>query len=108
MNETRAEQALLIVFADITRYTVNARKTPDVELAEIMHSYYVHVAAIVAAAKGKLVKFMGDAFLAVWSENDASGGAASLPQIKESVDAFWSSKGWDSHLVVKAHFGRAV
>jgi len=36
----RTEKALLIVFADLTRYMVNARDTPDATLAELLDGYY--------------------------------------------------------------------
>jgi class 3 adenylate cyclase len=107
-DPARAEQALLIVFADITRFTVNATHRTDVELAELLDAYYRFAEAEVTRAKGRLVKFMGDAFLAVWSEADSGHGAASLCELKTAVDDFWSKHGWDSRLVVKAHFGRVV
>ncbi len=110
MNATqeRTAQQLLIVFGDITRFTVNARAKPDVEIAEIMHEYYQRAGALVRASNGRIVKFMGDAFLAVWSAVDAPRGAASLVAIKRGVDAFFAERQWDSRLVVKAHFGEAV
>jgi len=106
--EPRTEQSLLIVFADLTRYQVNARRTPNVELAELMHAYYERASQLVAESGGRIVKFMGDAFLAVWSEEASGGGAAALIALKSGLDAWWASKSWDSRLVVKAHFGRAV
>lgn len=51
---------------------------------------------------------MGDAFLAVWAEERAGAGAAALPALKRDIDAWWAARGWDSRVVVKAHFGRAV
>ena len=104
----RAEQPLLIVFADITRFMHNARGTPDAALAELLDAYYRFAGSEVAKAGGQVVKFMGDAFLAVWREADAAAGAAALPEVKKSIDSWWAGKGWDSRLVVKAHFGSAV
>ena len=104
----RTEKALLIVFADLTRYMVNARGTPDATLAELLDGYYHHAEGAVEAAGGRMVKFMGDAFLAVWPEERAGAGVAALPGLKRDIDAWWTTKGWDSRVVVKAHFGRAV
>jgi len=28
--------------------------------------------------------------------------------LKRAVDAWWAAKGWDSRVILKAHFGRAV
>jgi adenylate cyclase len=104
----RTEKALLIVFADLTRYMVNARGMPDATLAELLDGYYHHAEGAVEAAGGRMVKFMGDAFLAVWPEERAGAGVAALPGLKRDIDAWWTTKGWDSRVVVKAHFGRAV
>jgi class 3 adenylate cyclase len=104
----RTEQALLIVFADLTRFTVNARATSAGALAELLDGYYRHAESLVTAIGGRLVKFMGDAFLAVWTEERAGAGVAALPALKRDIDAWMAARGWDSRVVVKAHFGRAV
>lgn len=104
----RKPERLLIVFGDITHYQVNARRTTDVDLAELMNDYYLRCGTLIRASSGRIVKFMGDAFLAVWSEADAPKGAAALQAIKLGVDGFFAERRWDSRLVVKAHFGEAV
>ena len=75
VSSSRVEQALLIVFADLTRFMVNARSTPDAALADLLDAYYRHAEGLVSAAGGRVVKFMGDAFLAVWPEARAGSGA---------------------------------
>jgi class 3 adenylate cyclase len=108
ISSARTEQALLIVFADLTRFMVNSRGTPDGTLAELLDGYYRHAEGAVSTAGGRVVKFMGDAFVAVWPEERAGIGVAALPALKRDIDAWWAAKGWDSHVVVKAHFGRAI
>ena len=108
-RSARTEQALLIVFADLTRFTVNARATPAGTLAELLDGYYRHAESLVAALGGRLVKFMGDAFLAVWPEERAGagvGGAARAQARHRRVDGRRGAGTPGS--VVKAHFGRAV
>ena len=108
VSPARTETALLIVFADLTRFMVNSRSTPAGALAELLDGYYRHAEDLVATAGGRIVKFMGDAFFAVWPEERAGAGAAALPALKRDIDAWWAAHGWDSRVVVKAHFGRAV
>ncbi len=36
VSSSRVEQAVLIVFADLTRFMVNSRSTPDATLAEVL------------------------------------------------------------------------
>ena len=104
----RAPEHFLIVFGDITRFQAHARGMPDVELAETMDEFYRCAGAAVRASRGRIIKFIGDAFLAVWSAADASRGAASLPTIKGAVDAFFVARKWESRLVLKAHYGEAI
>jgi len=104
----RVEQALLIIFADLTRFMVNARSTPDSTLADLLDGFYRHADALVSATGGRVVKFMGDAFLAVWPESRAGDGVAGLIALKRDIDAWWAAQGWDSRIVLKAHFGRAI
>jgi class 3 adenylate cyclase len=108
VSSARAETALLMVFADLTRFMANSRSTPAGALAELFDGYYRHADALVSTAGGRIVKFMGDAFLAVWPEERAGAGAAALPAVKRDIDAWWAARGWDSRVVIKAHFGRAV
>ena len=50
VSSSRVEQAVLIVFADLTRFMVNSRSTPDAALAELLDGYYRHAEGLVAAA----------------------------------------------------------
>ncbi|MEK7467163.1 MAG: adenylate/guanylate cyclase domain-containing protein [Planctomycetota bacterium] len=104
----RTEQVLLIVFADLTRYMAGSRGTPDAALADLMDAYYCFAESQVARTGGRLVKFMGDAFLAVWPEAEAAAAAGSLASVKQNIDSWWASNAWESRLVVKAHLGRVV
>lgn len=108
VSSSRVEQAVLILFADLTRFMVNSRATPDAALADLLDGYYRHAGGLVSGSGGRVVKFMGDAFLAVWPEAGAGDGVAALPALKRDIDAWWAGKGWDSRVVLKAHFGRAV
>jgi class 3 adenylate cyclase len=85
-SPSRVEQPVLIVFADLTRFMVNSRATPDAALADLVDRYYRHAEGLVSAA----------------------GGVEALPALKRDIDAWWAGKGWDSRVVLKAHFGRAV
>lgn len=108
VSSARVEQPVLIVFADLTRFMANSRSAGDAALAELLDGYYRHAEGLVAAAGGRVVKFMGDAFLAVWPEAGAGGGVEALPALKRDIDSWWGAKGWDSRVVFKAHFGSAV
>lgn len=104
----RTELPLLIAFADLTRYSARARKTPDGELAEIIDQYYVRITERVVASGGRVIKFMGDAALIVFSEADVDRGVLALLALKDDVEGWLDTLGWDSSLTLRAHFGTCI
>lgn len=99
------EVPLLVVFTDFTRYAAEAQRREDVELAGVMDGYYQLASTIVSGAGGRIVKFIGDATLAVFPAEAVDRGVLALLELKEAADRFMSQRGWESRLTVKAHFG---
>lgn len=108
MVEARAERAFLIAFVDFTRYTARAAKLDDATLADTLDEYYVRVAEAAGAGSGRVVKFIGDGALLVFPDDHVDAGVHALLDLKESCDAWFASLGWDSRLLVKAHFGTVM
>ena len=92
------ELSLLIVFADLTRFTAETQRRPDREVARIMDAFYERVAARIEASSGRVVKFIGDAALIVFPEDGAERGIVSLLDLKEDIDAFFAALGWECRI----------
>jgi class 3 adenylate cyclase len=107
-TSARAEIPLLIAFADLTRFAAQSLRVSDVELAAMMDTFYSRVAARIEGAGGRVVKFIGDAALIVFSEEDADRGIGALLELKEDIDAFMAENEWECRMNVKAHFGTVV
>lgn len=101
----RAVTPLLIAFADLTRWQAESSRLDELVLADVMDRFYELVASRVGA-EGTVVKFMGDAALVVFEDVDA--GVRALLEMKKDVDEYFAALGWESRLVVKAHFGDVV
>ena len=109
MDASRVETPLLIAFADLTRFTVNSACTPDAALAELMDGWYERVGARVVPAGGRVVKFIGDATLAVFPLERADDAVEALQQMRRDAATYFASHGWrDSRLVVKLHAGTVI
>jgi class 3 adenylate cyclase len=108
MDATRVETPLIIVFADLTHFTVNAARTPDVELAALMDGWYELADKRVTPAGGRIVKFIGDAMLAVFPVEAADAAVEALLAMRRDAASFFSARGWDSKLIVKMHAGTVV
>ena len=104
----RGSANLLLAFIDLDRFTALTRRVGDGELAEIVDAYYERVAARIAAGGGRVVKFMGDGALAVFPEDGVDAGVNALLALKEEIDAWMSSLGWDCRLAARAHVGTVI
>jgi len=108
MAERRAESAYLIAFVDLTRFMAQSQRVSDGEIADTLDLFYQHVAAAVEDARGRVVKYLGDAALVVFPEDGVDRGVEALLDLKTSIDRFMVTRGWDCRLTAKAHFGVAV
>ena len=108
MVEDRSEVPLLIAFADLTRFFVQSQRVSDLDLADTLDAFYECVAVPVDKAGGRVVKFIGDAALIVFSEDAVDRGVEALLQVKDAVDDLMERRRWDCRLTVKAHFGTTV
>jgi class 3 adenylate cyclase len=107
--EARAPRELVIVFLDLSSYTMDARCTADdARLADIIDGYYERVATHAREGSGTVVKFIGDGALLVFPPDKADDALRALLDLKSDVDAWLTKIGWSSRLVVKAHCGTVV
>ena len=104
----RTPTRLLVVFIDLTRFAAESARVGDAETAAVINDYYAHVADNIQSAGGTVVKFIGDATLAVFAENLVDAGVRLLLDLKPSVDAFMATRGWACRLTAKAHFGEVI
>jgi len=103
-----SEVSLLVAFTDFTRFATQAERLDDAEVARVMDAYYELAGSTIAAAGGRVVKFIGDATLAVFPGEAVDGGVLALLDLKDAADQLMADRGWESRLTVKAHFGPVV
>src|SRR5689334_22227915 len=108
MANLHAETPLLLAFVDLSRFMAQSRKTSDAEIATTLDGFYERVGIATKSGGGRLIKVFGDGALIVFEEDAVDRGVAALLELKESIDGFMGSVGWDCRLTVKAHFGTAV
>jgi class 3 adenylate cyclase len=99
------EVPLLVVFTSFNRYTAQIERLEDAEVARVMGAYYDLAASAVAASGGQVVKFIGDATLAVFPSENVDRAVIGILDLKDASDRFMAEHGWDCHLVAKVHFG---
>jgi adenylate cyclase len=100
-----AEVPLLVVFTDFSGFNAQVARREDLEVAQVMHQYYDLAGAAVRGAAGRVVKFLGDATLAVFPAEEADRAVLALLDLKDSADRFMAVQGWECQLQVKVHCG---
>lgn len=99
------EVPLLVAFTSFNRFTPQIDRLEDAEVARVMSLYYELAGSLIRTAGGRVVKFIGDATLAVFPSEGTDRAVLGLLELKTASDAFMAEQGWGCYLVVKAHFG---
>ena len=106
--EPRAERELLIVFADLTRFAFESARMKDAALAEVVDELYERLHRAVTGAGGRVVKFIGDAMLAVFELEQADAAVEALLRERRAVDEWLEGRGMECRLMMKIHAGTVV
>jgi len=104
----RVEVCLLVAFVDLTGFALQSTRVIDTELADAVDGYYQRVTERIAAAGGRVVKYIGDGTLVVFDADDTEPGVAALLDVKLLVDRYFEGLGWPCRATVKAHVGTVI
>jgi adenylate cyclase len=75
-----------ILLADIQGFTTISQKVPPEELAPLVGKWLAHCQEIVQGQQGVLAKFLGDGFLAYWTDrNDVTASIASACRLFQEL-----------------------
>src|SRR5207245_3792885 len=96
---------LLVAFTSFNRYTAQIDRVDDAVVARVMDDYYQLAGSAIRSTGGRVVKFIGDATLAVFPPDQVERAILGLLELKDAADSFMAERGWDCRLVVKVHFG---
>lgn len=80
-----AAGSLVVFVADLAGYAMAFRTRTDGETASFLDRYYGAAEEVVGGGHGRIVKFMGDAVLAVFPEMQAGAAVAAAVMLQASV-----------------------
>ena len=101
--------SMLIVFLDFTHFNLQSERVDDAEIAEVMDAHYRRVAQAVQSAGGRVIKFIGDATLAVFPAQSVDTAVRAIFDMRLVEDKAMKFRGWGQcRLNAKAHFGEVV
>ncbi|PAW79972.1 MAG: hypothetical protein B9S32_01190 [Verrucomicrobia bacterium Tous-C9LFEB] len=95
----------LVACSDLTGFVKLTSKLSEEELFQVLSDYYEFVGDTIAPSGGRVIKFMGDAALMLFPEEQADAGVRSLLELQEKGDWFVSNLGMACRHHLRAHFG---
>jgi class 3 adenylate cyclase len=104
----RATRAAMVVFLELAQFASESRRVGDGATADLLDAYYACAASEVKRAGGRVVKFIGDAVLAVFSDDRVDDAATVLLELASAVDRLMTERGWVCRLTTRAHVGSVV
>ncbi|MBN2441247.1 MAG: adenylate/guanylate cyclase domain-containing protein [Spirochaetales bacterium] len=99
---------LLISFCDLTNFAKISRKYSALEIFHYLSVFYEITGEIIEDARGKVIKFIGDAALILFPQDYIDDGIVALLKVKSEIDDYNKRNNFESRLIVKAHFGDAI
>lgn len=104
-----ASHEIAVLFADLVGFTELTERMPEGEVLALLRRYYAAIECVVFEHGGTLDKFLGDGVMATFGtplpgQVDAANAIRAARAIVTAIDEM----GEGLHVVVGAHFGRAI
>jgi len=96
---------LAVAFFDLSRMSEWASSEQDERVAVFLGKFYALAAAHIEPAGGRIVKFIGDAGLAVCPKKSVEGMVFALGALAAEARECAREAGFDTYLNVSVHFG---
>ena len=101
-------KTLGIAFFDLSRLSEWSGREQDEKVAAFLQRFYVLVAQSIEPPGGRIVKFMGDAGLAVFEPDNAEAVIFALRELARDSRALAGEYGFDAYLNISVHVGPVV
>ena len=102
------QKKLLVAFCDLTNYAKISRKVDETEVFMYLSNLYEIIGEIIESSCGQIIKFIGDAVLITFEENDIDKGIVALKRLKTEIDSYNKKINFESQMIIKAHFGQVI
>jgi adenylate cyclase len=104
----RKPARLVIAFTDFSDFKHVTGRVSDAEIADTMDDYYRLTTSIVEKAKGRVVKFIGDAALIVFPADKPDDALRALLTLRTESDRFMIDRDWECRFSAKVHVGEVI
>lgn len=97
------ERELAVVLVDLARFTQAVARLDSVETAVVVAAFYDAAAEVFARHRGRVVKFVGDACLAVFEPSDVLRALDAIESLRSRVRDVGRPHGLDLELGANVH-----
>lgn len=101
-------ETLGVTFFDLSHFADWSGSTDDLRIAELLQAFYAECGAVLQTAGLRIVKFMGDAGLAVFSPEQAPQAIDALADLAVKSRELLATHGLDAWLNINVHVGPVV
>jgi class 3 adenylate cyclase len=101
-------ETLGVAFFDLSRLAEWASSEHDATVVQFFRRFYALAAEAIEPPGGRIVKFMGDAGLAVFAPDVAEAVILALADLSRRARALAAECGFDAYLNVSVHVGQVV
>jgi class 3 adenylate cyclase len=108
LQSTRKLTRLIIAFTDFSNFKHVPTRVSDAEIADTMDDYYRMAASVVEPAKGRVVKFIGDAALIVYPGDKPDDALRNILTLRTESDRFMVDRDWECRFSAKVHVGDVI
>lgn len=105
---TSRQENLLVTFTDWQNFIAFSKNRSSSEMFSALNDFYALSDKHVSSHSGLPIKYIGDAGLAVFSEQDADEGIMCMFDFKKKIDKWFKENGFHCSLYVNCHFGEVT
>jgi class 3 adenylate cyclase len=98
----------VILVADLSGYHRGFRTLSDSDMAAFLHRFYVLCEEVISGQGGLVIKFLGDAVLAVFNEDASPKAVAAAVSLETYAEALAADVGLEMRLGANIHAGPVV
>jgi class 3 adenylate cyclase len=107
-TEAFASTPVVLLVADLDGFARLFKTRTDAEMAMFLDRYYSVAEDTIQEASGRIMKFIGDALLAVFPESEAAAAVAVAAKLRRAVEEVGLRMGMSVRIGVSVHLGPAV
>ena len=96
---------MLIVFTDLRKYTKLASSQSPMVTFKYISKIYEIIGDYIEPAGGSIIKFIGDASLSIFDQENINDKIKALVSLKEAIDQYNEQNYIDSKIKICAHIG---